>query len=242
MAKSQKSCLVCNEVFATYIKTQRFCSHKCSAIMCPPPLKKKTIKPMQDKQCLQCRNVFLRKYTSGDKAWSLAKYCSMKCLRLFKKRPDIPVCHPDRVMFAKSLCRQCYRQRQEYKTYRKEYRQKPLAREKHLLYMEEYRTKNREKGFFSRLKRLYGLTREEYFNLLNTQNNKCAICFTEKISGKSRLAIDHDHTTGKVRGLLCNQCNRGLGYLRDDITRFRSAIDYLERHSSQGINPAWVGY
>ncbi len=66
---------------------------------------------------------------------------------------------------------------------------------------------------YQRLKRLslYGLTRKDYKNLLNKQNNKCAICHISQSNLTKRLCIDHDHKTGKVRGLLCCQCNSTLG-------------------------------
>lgn len=72
----------------------------------------------------------------------------------------------------------------------------------------------------------YGLTKEEYLLKINQQKNLCAIC-KEKQEGKV-LCVDHDHKTGKVRGLLCNQCNIGLGNLKDDTQILQSAIEYLK--------------
>lgn len=57
---------------------------------------------------------------------------------------------------------------------------------------------------------------------------KCAICSIER-SGKNH-ALDHDHKTGKLRGILCNNCNTGLGMFGDDPVRLRAAAEYLERH------------
>lgn len=240
MAKTQKSCLVCSKKFATYIKTQRFCSHKCAASVCPPPQKIAKGKLLQQKDCLQCGKCFSQKYEVSDKDWLKTKYCSVTCLRLAQKLKSTPTCHPDRKHYSRGLCMRCYRRSLEYKKVRRIYRTKPRVREQHIAYMEEWRRKNREHRVFYRFKRLYGMTKEKYLNLVNAQNNKCAICFSE--STERRLAVDHDHLTGNVRGLLCNQCNRGLGYLKDDITRLRSAIDYLEKHSSKDSNHAWVGY
>jgi hypothetical protein len=73
--------------------------------------------------------------------------------------------------------------------------------------------------------RKYGVTLEEVLALLAKQDGKCAIC------GKPILAryhVDHDHGTGKVRGLLCFSCNGGLGSFSDNVDRLRSAIAYLE--------------
>lgn len=68
---------------------------------------------------------------------------------------------------------------------------------------------------------------EEYNKLLELQNSSCGIC-GGKDSAK-RLAVDHDHETGKIRGLLCSKCNRALGYLNDDKELLRKAISYLEK-------------
>jgi len=79
----------------------------------------------------------------------------------------------------------------------------------------------------------FGLDEEQYNKILLQQNNCCAICKTDighysKSNKKCRLAVDHDHKTGKVRGLLCNSCNRALGLLKDSITNLHSAIVYLK--------------
>ena len=65
----------------------------------------------------------------------------------------------------------------------------------------------------------------EYNKLLKKQNKKCAICESKK--GSKNLAVDHCHKTGKIRGLLCNKCNRGLGYLGDSIKIIKRALKYL---------------
>lgn len=71
----------------------------------------------------------------------------------------------------------------------------------------------------------YGLTITQYEAMLADQSGGCAICGT-KPDGK-RLAIDHCHTTGKVRGLLCAPCNWGLGYFRDNTNLLHKAVKYL---------------
>lgn len=72
-----------------------------------------------------------------------------------------------------------------------------------------------------------------YDTILKSQRNKCAICdstigHVSKNGYRSRLAIDHDHRTGRVRGLLCNRCNRGLGYFGDSLSNLKRAVRYLE--------------
>jgi hypothetical protein len=77
----------------------------------------------------------------------------------------------------------------------------------------------------------YGLTKEEFDKLILEQNNKCKIChreFEAHLSDRQVRHIDHCHKTGKVRGILCNPCNRGLGCFKDNIKFLHSAIDYLE--------------
>lgn len=81
------------------------------------------------------------------------------------------------------------------------------------------------------LKKDYGLSREKYDALHAAQNGKCAICGTNEslvIRGKKlRLAVDHCHDTGAIRGLLCSQCNTGLGCFGDDPDRVEAAARYL---------------
>jgi len=74
----------------------------------------------------------------------------------------------------------------------------------------------------------FGITPEEYDGLLAAQAGVCAICGGD--NGSKRLAVDHDHDTGVIRGLLCNQCNRGLGLLGDSAESIRRVLDYLESH------------
>lgn len=69
----------------------------------------------------------------------------------------------------------------------------------------------------------HGLTLEDVELLLRRQNGVCAICGDE-----GTLCIDHDHKTGKVRGLLCRRCNIGLGHFRDDTVALTNAVAYLE--------------
>jgi len=92
------------------------------------------------------------------------------------------------------------------------------------LTLEEKKERNRKQQVS-----LYGLTIEQYDDILKKQNYVCAICGkSEKNSSKSVLSIDHNHTTGKVRGLLCDSCNRGLGYFYDNVSFLNNAIDYLK--------------
>ncbi len=76
---------------------------------------------------------------------------------------------------------------------------------------------------------LYGLTIEQYDAMLKKQNYVCAICGkSEKNTSKGVLSIDHNHSDNKVRGLLCDSCNRGLGYFYDNVSFLYNAINYLK--------------
>lgn len=79
------------------------------------------------------------------------------------------------------------------------------------------------------IKRKYGISISEYEELLVKQNGVCAICKGTKTSSNKngRFCVDHDHETGKIRGLLCSNCNTALGLMKDDITRLARAIEYL---------------
>ncbi|SRR6266568_8208442 len=82
--------------------------------------------------------------------------------------------------------------------------------------------------------RQYGLTHDEYMALLEAQGGACAICGGS--AQQRALAVDHDHVTSAIRGLLCDRCNPMLGYARDSIAILEAAIEYLKRES--GIDAA----
>ena len=83
------------------------------------------------------------------------------------------------------------------------------------------------------IRKKFNLSEEEYAKMLDKQGGVCAICgqpetATFKTSIR-RLAVDHDHITGEIRGLLCRRCNLGLGYFNDDLTLIQRALSYLSR-------------
>lgn len=86
-----------------------------------------------------------------------------------------------------------------------------------------------EKGVWQHLARQYGVSRERYFELLDQQGGLCAICRCKLGSVRAKQPdVDHDHTTGRVRGLLCRQCNVSLGLLKESPERCRAMAVYLE--------------
>lgn len=89
------------------------------------------------------------------------------------------------------------------------------------------RKKNSESMYFCQAKRRYGIGKEKYCELATRQKGVCAIC-DEPCRQKKRLSVDHNHTTGAIRGLLCVGCNRGIGMFLDKPERLRKAAMYLE--------------
>ncbi len=77
--------------------------------------------------------------------------------------------------------------------------------------------------------RNYGITPEEYHRLISKSGGLCECC---KESYRDKPAIDHDHTTGSIRGVLCTSCNTSLGFARESVSRLRAMIDYLIRHTA----------
>ena len=93
--------------------------------------------------------------------------------------------------------------------------------------------KTREKYKRAWLKNRYGITLETYNEILKTQNYLCGICNLHESNFKRSLAVDHCHITGKVRGLLCGNCNKGLGLLKDSPKIIKSCIKYLKNENKQ---------
>ena len=127
---------------------------------------------------------------------------------------------------------------QEKKEYMKEYYSRPEIKEKQREYMKEYnsrpeikekkkeyasRPERKEKQRARRLKRHYGISVEEYERMLCEAAGRCAVCGEELLDPH----VDHNHKTGKIRGLLCPQCNIGLGMFNDSAEILAKAASYL---------------
>jgi hypothetical protein len=105
-------------------------------------------------------------------------------------------------------------------------------------YSPKYRKNNPEKiakQDKSRARRRYGLSQEQFDKMFQEQNGVCAICFRPERSTKNgklkALSIDHNHSTGKVRKLLCDGCNHALGYAEENTIILASMIEYIRRES-----------
>lgn len=98
--------------------------------------------------------------------------------------------------------------------------------------LSKYYLKNKElvisRSLESHFKIRYNITMETYKNMLEMQNGCCKICKKHTSELKRKLAVDHCHKTGKVRGLLCKSCNSGIGFFNDNLDILLSAIVYLK--------------
>ena len=140
----------------------------------------------------------------------------------------------------RGYCKECCsKQKKEWSEHKKT--GEPYVREKkeagnEMPYVREKKEAGNEipyhltkRGVWSRhIKCKFGITPDVYDELLAKQNCKCAICGTETTGSKNGFfSIDHCHTTGKIRGLLCNACNKGLGFFKDNVAILQQASKYL---------------
>lgn len=161
---------------------------------------------------------------------------------VIKPLSDFKLIHNTKRHF--SFCHECGKQK--YKDYHNSPEGKAKAKawydanqDKIAEYREKYRESPKyifDKKAYHRKRTLrieYGLTVEAYNSMLESQNMCCAICGNGRpsVSGKrSSFLVDHDHVTGKNRGLLCHNCNVSLGLMKDSPVILRKAAEYLESH------------
>lgn len=118
-----------------------------------------------------------------------------------------------------------YKDKEKLKAYQKAWRARPEYRAQR----KDYYRANREAYRDKWLRRTWGISLAEFTALLDGQDGRCAICGT-KNPGKKGFAIDHDHSTGRIRGVLCRGCNTGIGLLGESVDTMISAIEYIKRH------------
>lgn len=116
--------------------------------------------------------------------------------------------HKDRRYFARGRCESCY--------YKWKWNRDPVT--------------GNENRWARKLRTLYGISAETYYDMLREQGGLCALCLRPCGTGK-RLGVDHSHETNRVRALLCMKCNRTIGGFNDDPDLLRKAADYLEKFS-----------
>jgi len=94
------------------------------------------------------------------------------------------------------------------------------------------RQENKDEYRNTWLQRVYGINLDSYNILFENQKGCCAICNVHQSQLNKSLFVDHDHSTGQVRGLLCTRCNTGIGMLNDDIDVLDSGIEYLKKYNN----------
>jgi Autographiviridae endonuclease VII len=104
--------------------------------------------------------------------------------------------------------------------------------ERAALHRSRWKAAHPEKVLSYKLLHTFGITLETFRDLEAAQLGRCAICGGTNSSGHA-LALDHDHKSGRIRGLLCRKCNLGVGYFGDDPERLRAAASYLGRSSEK---------
>ena len=119
--------------------------------------------------------------------------------------------------------------KKEILKYMRKYNKKPEIKLKNKISCKNYYQKNKKNSKVNNrknhLKRNYNLTIKEYNKILKKQGGVCAIC-RNKGNGKA-LSVDHNHQTGKIRGLICSSCNLTLGYAKENVDRLENCIEYL---------------
>lgn len=80
------------------------------------------------------------------------------------------------------------------------------------------------------LKHNFGITLDDYNEMLKKQNYRCEVCLRHESEFSRKLSVDHNHSTGKIRGLLCSQCNTALGKLREDEETINRLLKYIEKY------------
>ena len=118
------------------------------------------------------------------------------------------------------------RHREKRRSYSRKYYEE--NKESEAIKSKAWRDKNKEYRQNKRLEYLYGINIEQYNDLFDAQNGRCAICGIHQSELDKKLYVDHDHNTGVVRGLLCQKCNSALGMFCDSLDLLQSAFEYLE--------------
>ena len=136
--------------------------------------------------------------------------------------------NPERYQnYVKKSQQKCKEKKKVYmKIYELENKEKIKERNK------KWKNKNKEKIRDQNLKRMYGISSLDYENILESQHGKCCICLIHWTQTKEnrKLVVDHCHTTGKIRGLLCMNCNKSLGFLKDNKEIISNMLIYISKN------------
>lgn len=190
------------------------------------------------KKCVDCQRVlpledFFLSSKSNDGHSGTCKECYMYYRKNGSRRNKDMVKRDDAAAFIQDLlekgelfeCKSCHKNMLADNFYTK--------RDYGRVYLVTGRCKTCEK--FYQLEKKFHITKDEYFRLLSDQDYKCAICGISLDEYKSQgyrdfFSVDHDHKTGAIRGLLCDKCNRALGFFQEDEETLLKAAEYLHTH------------
>lgn len=236
-------CVFCGRDFFQISKNHRYCSARCRI--------RRFNKDVPDKihgkkLCLNCGKEFESRY-------SKAKFCCAPCHWKFANanRPttkevdrECPICNSlFKPMQKRGVGRMCCSDECTIiwrKQYKPNHLERVAKRKQHLEDLKEYgrsdRKMNPDKYADMALRKKYGISLDQYNEMFGIQDGLCAICKKPekevdiKTGKPRRLALDHHHDSGKIRKLLCSNCNLGIGNFGEDIEALKSAIDYLASH------------
>lgn len=202
----QSTCARCNAPFAITRPNRRFCSSACQVVSNREDVvakRRARHAATAARTCPGCGVEFERV--------SRQKFCSRKCQTRMWQRKHKGIEDP-------GFIRQCWWCHADFKLLdgRRDYCSRECAR---------------FGGLLGNVYRKYGITRDKYRALYFHQQGVCAICGEpERTERNALLAVDHDHVTGQVRGLLCSHCNRAIGLLRDDPEVIERAALYVKEN------------
>jgi len=201
-------------------------------------------------KCYKCgemkeRDEFYRDSSKSSGYRSICKECDKKRPKKYNRERALVRYHANKEELNKYQ-REWYQKNkdtviQKQKAYRDANPEREVLRHK------RYREMNRDKLHLMELQRnlvrqrdiqeyrlkKYGLTVDDFNQLLKKQNGRCAICGTRITFGVGKHAVDHDHVTSKVRGILCGYCNVALGLVQDNMETLQNMIEYLHRNRKE---------
>lgn len=177
------------------------------------------------KKCKTCNvekplSEFYSKKESKDKLSYDCKTCRLSEIKKYREK------HPDRIK--KSNKAAYLKNRKQRIAAQKEY--SANNKESISAYRKRWREINADHTRSYDLKKKYGLTVDDLERMIMSQGNKCDIC-AKQFSEKVKMNIDHCHTTGKVRSLLCSRCNTAIGLVFENVEIMNSMINYIKSHA-----------
>lgn len=176
--------------------------------------------------CSVCKNEDKQKLRSLRVEHQSYKLVSNKCCNKCKQDKKSSDFFKDAAMIDgfSTICKDCKKQ--------SVYEWRSANKEKYNADQRAYQKAHPEMRYGSEIKRRYGCTLEQYNQMLSAQGGACMICkrFHNPAEKRGRLYVDHCHTSGKVRALICSACNSMIGYAKDDTRVLAEAIAYIVRH------------